>query len=253
VALSAAILLTVWHGRLRQRIQLHGRRERISAAHALLGGAAYACLGLWRADEFLLAGGATVAAGALAFLPWNAVRARVFLGDAAATPSAPRWGAGRGRRARRHSPEAAFGPLPCTWPTRHGRCAVRMLAGGAADPAASHASYQRLCDAGLVAPAGDAGTGSVTAALSLLGAARPTPYPSLRAAADLAAAALLALYCDPRAARQPHARRRHAGPAQRGGLRCARSSSATTSRRRPARRRNGCRALALAGLPPGTR
>ena len=53
----------------------------ISAAHALIGGAAYACLGTWRPDVFLTAAGAAVAAGALAFLPWNAVRARVFLGD----------------------------------------------------------------------------------------------------------------------------------------------------------------------------
>jgi len=53
-----------------------------SGAHALIGGTAYACLGWLRPDPFLALAGTAVAAGALAFLPWNAVRARLFLGDA---------------------------------------------------------------------------------------------------------------------------------------------------------------------------
>src|SRR3984957_10083561 len=54
----------------------------ISGAHALIAGAVYAGLGLWRHDGFLLPAGAAVAVSALVFLPWNAGRARVFLGDA---------------------------------------------------------------------------------------------------------------------------------------------------------------------------
>src|ERR1700728_201096 len=54
----------------------------ISGAHALIGGGGYACLGWWRPDAFLATAGAAVAAGGLAFLPWNAGRARVVLGDA---------------------------------------------------------------------------------------------------------------------------------------------------------------------------
>ena len=53
----------------------------ISGAHAVIAGVAYACFGQWRQDPFLVAMGLAVAVGALAFLPWNAVRARVFLGD----------------------------------------------------------------------------------------------------------------------------------------------------------------------------
>src|SRR5450756_600154 len=53
----------------------------ISGAHALVGGVAYACLAAWRRDGFGVAAGLALAAGAGAFLPWNAVRARVFLGD----------------------------------------------------------------------------------------------------------------------------------------------------------------------------
>jgi UDP-GlcNAc:undecaprenyl-phosphate/decaprenyl-phosphate GlcNAc-1-phosphate transferase len=53
----------------------------ISGAHALVGGVTYACLAGWRHDGFGVAAGLVLAAGAVAFLPWNAVRARVFLGD----------------------------------------------------------------------------------------------------------------------------------------------------------------------------
>jgi UDP-N-acetylmuramyl pentapeptide phosphotransferase/UDP-N-acetylglucosamine-1-phosphate transferase len=53
----------------------------IAGAHALIGGVAYACLAGWRHDGLGLAAGLALATGAAAFLPWNAVRARVFLGD----------------------------------------------------------------------------------------------------------------------------------------------------------------------------
>ncbi len=53
----------------------------ISGAHALIGGVAYACLAGWRSDGFGVAAGLALACGAALFLPWNAVRARVFLGD----------------------------------------------------------------------------------------------------------------------------------------------------------------------------
>ena len=53
----------------------------ISGAHALIGGVVYACLAGWRRDGFGVAAGLALAVGAAAFLPWNAVRARVFLGD----------------------------------------------------------------------------------------------------------------------------------------------------------------------------
>ena len=53
----------------------------ISATHALVAGAAYACYGEWVQQRFLVAAGLLVAVGALVFLPWNAGRALVFLGD----------------------------------------------------------------------------------------------------------------------------------------------------------------------------
>ena len=53
----------------------------ISGAHAVIGGVMYACLADWRRDALGVAAGLALVVGAAAFLPWNAVRARVFLGD----------------------------------------------------------------------------------------------------------------------------------------------------------------------------
>ena len=73
----------------------------ISAAHALIGGVAYACLGAWRGDPFLVAAGAAVAACALAFLPRNTRARSAFQGRkasaqaATAAPAATRNGSPR--------------------------------------------------------------------------------------------------------------------------------------------------------------
>ncbi len=53
----------------------------ISAAHTILGGAAFATLGLLYGSHVLIGAGAVVAAAAATFLPWNAGRAYIFLGD----------------------------------------------------------------------------------------------------------------------------------------------------------------------------
>ena len=128
----------------------------ISAAHALIAGVVYAGLGWWQHDGFIVPVGAAVAASALAFLPWNAGRARVFLGDvgsytlgaALATlaglrrpPRSPRRGGARPARAlhRRHRLDAAA--------SRPGR---RALAG-----TAPHPRLPEMVRCRLVAPAGD--------------------------------------------------------------------------------------------------
>ena len=53
----------------------------ISAGHAIVGGVAYGFLGVLEHDSFIAAAGAAIAATGVAFLPWNAFNARVFLGD----------------------------------------------------------------------------------------------------------------------------------------------------------------------------
>ena len=128
----------------------------ISGAHALIAGVVYACLGWWQHDGFLVPAGAAVAAGALAFLPWNAGQARVFLGDAgsyalgaalailaayAVLAGNPSRGRARPPRAlhRRHRLDAAA--------AHPGR---RALAG-----AAPHSCLPAVVRRRMVAPAGD--------------------------------------------------------------------------------------------------
>jgi UDP-GlcNAc:undecaprenyl-phosphate GlcNAc-1-phosphate transferase len=167
----------------------------ISAAHALIAGIVYALLGWWQHDLFLVPAGAAVAAGALAFLPWNAGRAKVFLGDAgsytlgAALAFLAAYALIRGVPA-----EAVLGPLALyladtAWTLqRRIRAGERWL-----QPHRTHI-YQRWCDAGWSHQRVTLTAAAVTALLSLLGAVSLTGDPALRAAADLTAAAVVVVY-----------------------------------------------------------
>ena len=129
----------------------------ISGAHALIAGAVYACLGWWQHDGFLVPAGAAVAAGALAFLPWNAGQARVFLGDAGSYALGAALAIAGRLAPSGVSPSEAAARAPRALPRRHrldpaaahpGR---RALAG-----AAPHARLPALVRRRMVAPAGDA-------------------------------------------------------------------------------------------------
>jgi UDP-GlcNAc:undecaprenyl-phosphate/decaprenyl-phosphate GlcNAc-1-phosphate transferase len=167
----------------------------ISAAHALIGGIAYGCLGAWCTDPFLMVAGAAVAASALAFLPWNAVRARVFLGDVgsyglgAALAVLAAYAVLHGVPA-----EAAAGPLALYLADTAWTLLRRIRAGERwYEPHRTHI-YQRWCDAGWSHQRVTAASAAATSMLCLLGAVSLTGQPALRAAADLAGAALLATY-----------------------------------------------------------
>jgi UDP-GlcNAc:undecaprenyl-phosphate/decaprenyl-phosphate GlcNAc-1-phosphate transferase len=167
----------------------------ISAAHALVGGAAFALVGALRPDSLLTAAGAAIAAGGCAFLPWNAGRARVVLGNVgrhglgAALALLAAWAVLRGI-----PPEAALAPLATYLADTAWTLQRRIRAG---EPwLAAHRThvYQRLCAAGWSHQKVTVAATALTAVLSLLGAASLTPHPALRAAADLAGVALLAGY-----------------------------------------------------------
>jgi UDP-GlcNAc:undecaprenyl-phosphate/decaprenyl-phosphate GlcNAc-1-phosphate transferase len=167
----------------------------ISGAHALIAGVVYAFLGWWQNDGFLVPVGAAVAASALAFLPWNAGRARVFLGDAGSYAL----GAGLAMLAAYavlHGipVEAALGPLSLyiadtAWTLqRRIRAGERWL-----EPHRTHV-YQQWCDIGWSHQRVTAAAAGTTIVLSLLGAASLAGDPALRAAADLAGAAVVLAY-----------------------------------------------------------
>ena len=167
----------------------------ISGAHALIAGAVYALLGWWRQDMFLLPAGAAVAIGALAFLPWNAGRARVFLGDVGSYALGAALAVLAAYALVRRVPvEAVLGPLALyladtAWTLqRRIRSGERWL-----EPHRTHI-YQRWCDAGWSHQRVTLTAAAATALLSLLGAASLTGDPALRAVADLAGAAVLVAY-----------------------------------------------------------
>jgi UDP-GlcNAc:undecaprenyl-phosphate/decaprenyl-phosphate GlcNAc-1-phosphate transferase len=167
----------------------------ISGAHALIAGTVYACLGWWHHDGFLIPAGAAVAVGALAFLPWNAGRARVFLGDAgsyalgAALAILAAYAVLQGIPA-----EAVLGPLVLYLADTAWTLQRRIRAGERWLEAHRTHIYQQWCDAGWSHQRVTLTAAAATVLLSLLGAASLTGDPGLRAAADLAGAGVIAVY-----------------------------------------------------------
>jgi UDP-GlcNAc:undecaprenyl-phosphate/decaprenyl-phosphate GlcNAc-1-phosphate transferase len=212
VAAAAAVLLSLWLTGYVNAFNFMDGVNGISGAHALVGGLAFACIGFWRPEPVLAAGGAAVAAGALAFLPWNAVRARVFLGDVGSYALGAALALLAAGAVLRGIPvEAALGPLALYLADTAWTIQRRMRAGERLMEAHRTHAYQRLCDVGWSHQRVTAVTAAVTVVLSLLGAVSLTGHPGLRAAADLTAIALLAAYLS-----APARLRRGLAPAQPG-------------------------------------
>jgi UDP-GlcNAc:undecaprenyl-phosphate/decaprenyl-phosphate GlcNAc-1-phosphate transferase len=192
---AAVIVFAVWLIGFVNAFNFMDGVNGISAGHALIGGAYYACLGWWRPDAFLAVAGAAVAAGGLAFLPWNAIRARVFLGDAGSYGIGVALALLAACSVIRHIPlEAALAPLALYLADTAWTLQRRIRAGERIFEAHRTHTYQKLCDVGWSHQRVTLATGAVTAAVCLLGAASLTSHPALRAAADLAAVGLLAAY-----------------------------------------------------------
>ncbi len=167
----------------------------ISAAHALIAGVAYACYAAWGQHPFLLGASLAVAVSALLFLPWNAGRAWVFLGDVgsyalgAALAVLAAWAVLRGVPV-----EAVLGPLALYLADTAWTLLRRIRAG---EPwLQSHRThvYQQWCDAGWSHQEVTLLTAALTILLTLLGAVSLTGDLMLRVAADAAGLLLLACY-----------------------------------------------------------
>jgi UDP-GlcNAc:undecaprenyl-phosphate/decaprenyl-phosphate GlcNAc-1-phosphate transferase len=171
----------------------------ISAAHAVVGGVAYAALGAWHHDPFLVGTGAVVAVCALAFLPWNAVDARVFLGDVGSYALGAALAVLSVSAVLRGIPvEAAAAPIALYLADTGWTLQRRVRAGERWFEAHRTHAYQRLCDVGWSHQQVTLATALATGLLCLLGAASLTGSPALRLGADAAGLAVLVLYlCSP--------------------------------------------------------
>jgi UDP-N-acetylmuramyl pentapeptide phosphotransferase/UDP-N-acetylglucosamine-1-phosphate transferase len=195
VMAAGVVVLAVWLIGFVNAFNFMDGVNGISATQALIGGAYYACLGWWRPDAFLATAGAAVAAGALAFLPWNAVRARVFLGDAGSYGLGVALALLAACSVIRHIPlEAALAPLALYLADTGWTLQRRIRASERIFEAHRTHAYQKLCDVGWSHQRVTLATAAVTAAVCVLGAASLTSHPALRAGADLAAAFFLVAY-----------------------------------------------------------
>jgi len=167
----------------------------ISGAHALIGGVAYACLAAWRQDEFGVAAGVALAAGACAFLPWNAGRARVFLGDVGSYSIGAALAVLAVRLIADGVPaEAVAGPVALYLVDVAWTLQRRITRGERwLEPHRTHV-YQRWCDAGWTHQEVTLLTSALTVLLCLLGVAGLLGGTAVRVSADMAGLWVLTVY-----------------------------------------------------------
>jgi UDP-GlcNAc:undecaprenyl-phosphate/decaprenyl-phosphate GlcNAc-1-phosphate transferase len=167
----------------------------ISGAHAVLGGLAFAAIGSLSRDPTLVVAALVVAAGGLAFLPWNAVRAKVFLGDVGSYGLGAFLAVLAAHTLLRGLPvEAVLGPFALYLADTSTTLVRRMRRGEPfLQPHREH-TYQRLGDLGWSHTAVTAATTGVSAAVAALGLVSIGGSPAQRAAADAVALALLVVY-----------------------------------------------------------
>ena len=171
----------------------------ISGVHALIAGMAYACYAEWGGHPFLLAASLAVAVAALLFLPWNAGRARVFLGDAGSYSLGAALAVLAADAVLRGVPvEAVLGPLALYLADTAWTLQRRIRTGERWLRAHRTHVYQRWCDAGWSHQEVTLLTGAVTILLTLLGTVSLSGNLPARAAADVVGIAVLAAYlCSP--------------------------------------------------------
>ena len=196
LALAAAVaLITTWIVGFVNAFNFMDGINGISAAHAAVGGAAYVLLGAWHHDLLLVGTGGAVAVCALAFLPWNAFRARVFLGDVGSYALGAALAVLAVSALLRGIPvEAAAAPTVLYLADTGWTLQRRVRAGERWLEAHRTHAYQRLCDTGWSHQQVTAVTALATGLLCLLGAVSLTGSPAMRLAADATAVAVLVLY-----------------------------------------------------------
>lgn len=167
----------------------------ISGAHAVLGGLAFAAIGMWYHHPSLTIGGTIITAAGLAFLPWNAGHARVFLGDVGSYTLGAALAVVAVYAVLRGVPiEAALAPLSLYLADTGWTLLRRILRKEDwLRPHRDHA-YQRLCDVGWTHQQVSLLTFGVGLAVSVLAVVGSSASAPVRIGADMLAVALLIAY-----------------------------------------------------------
>jgi UDP-GlcNAc:undecaprenyl-phosphate GlcNAc-1-phosphate transferase len=195
LAVAAAVATATWTVGFVNVFNFMDGVNGISGAHAVIGGVTYACLAGWRGDAFGAAAGLALACGAAAFLPWNALRARVFLGDVGSYSIGAALALLGARLVLLGVPaEAVAGPVALYLADTGWTLQRRIRNGERLLEAHRSHVYQRWCDAGWTHQEVTLLTSALTVLLCLLGAADVLGGPATRALAGLAGLGVLALY-----------------------------------------------------------
>jgi UDP-N-acetylmuramyl pentapeptide phosphotransferase/UDP-N-acetylglucosamine-1-phosphate transferase len=192
VALAA---LTAWLVAYANAFNFMDGLNGMAAAHAALAGSVYAATGLRYDLPVLVTAGTVTAAAAVTFLPWNAGRARIFLGDVGSYGLGALIGAVAGYGLLHGVPvEAALAPLALyladTGWTLLRRCYRREAW---YRPHRTHA-FQRLTDLGWSHQRVTVTTALVSAVVCAVGLSAAHTGPALRVVLDALALAILAAY-----------------------------------------------------------
>jgi UDP-N-acetylmuramyl pentapeptide phosphotransferase/UDP-N-acetylglucosamine-1-phosphate transferase len=192
---AAALAIAIWLAGFVNAVNFMDGVNGICGAHAVVGGVAYGCLAAARHDGFDAAAGLALAAGAAAFLPWNALRARVFLGDVGSYSIGAVLAVLAVRLLLLGVPvEAVAGPAALYLADVGWTLHRRIRRGERWLEAHRTHVYQRWCDAGWTHQEVTVLTTALTVLLCLLGLASLTAGLPARIAADLAGLGVLAVY-----------------------------------------------------------
>jgi UDP-GlcNAc:undecaprenyl-phosphate/decaprenyl-phosphate GlcNAc-1-phosphate transferase len=192
---AAALVAAVWLVGFVNAFNFMDGVNGISAAHAVIGGAAYACLAAWRQDGFGIAAGLALTAGACAFLPWNAGRARVFLGDVGSYSIGAALAVLAVRLIADGVPaEAVAGPVALYLADVAWTLQRRIRRGEPWLEGHRTHVYQRWCDAGWSHQEVTLLTSALTVLLCLLGVVGMLGGTPARVSADLAGLCVVAVY-----------------------------------------------------------